>query len=223
MRRARERRTAFDSFGSVKRCRWAAGGQGRRPRAPGPGAASAERRKEQTRTDAILEQQLALILAALRPDNRRVVQVMLRTGLRVSDVLELPREKLARQFTVKESKTGKTMRCGLPDWLRAEVERNSAGSPWAFPSPSNPKKHRTRQAVWADLKRVQRAFRLPVNLGTHSARKSYAVHLMQQYGDIERVRRALNHDNATVTVLYAMADKLAESASSRRVQWKRRR
>ena len=115
------------------------------------------------------------------------------------------------------------MKCGLPDWLCADIMRNSAGSKWAFPSPTNPKKHRTRQAVWRDLKRAQRALRLPINLGTHSARKTYAVHLMHQYGDIERVRRALNHDNATVTMLYAMADMLAASAAARRVEWKRKR
>lgn len=171
----------------------------------------------------MMEQQLPLILAALRPDNRRVIQVMLRTGLRVSDVLELPRDRIARQFTVRESKTGKPMKCGLSDAMIADILRHSEGSPWAFPSPTDPKRHRTRQAVWADLKRVQRAFRLPVNLGTHSARKTYAVHLMHQYGDIERVRRALNHDNATVTVIYAMADMLAQDAAARRVEWKRRR
>lgn len=175
------------------------------------------------RTDAILEQQLAMILAAMTPANRRVLQVMLRTGLRVSDVLTLPRDKIGRQFTVIEAKTGKRMKCGLPDWLTEDIRRSSAGSPWAFPSPNDPKKHRTRQAVWKDIKRVQKGFRLLINLGTHSARKSYAVHLMHQYGDIERVRKALNHSNSTITALYAMADILAQTAQARRVEWKRRR
>lgn len=164
-----------------------------------------------------------MILAALTPGNRRVIQVMLRTGLRVSDVLELPRDKIGRQFTVTEAKTGKRMKCGLPDWLSDEIRRSSTGSTWAFPSPTNPKRHRSRQAVWRDLKRVQRAFRLPINLGTHSARKSYAVHLMHQYGDLEKVRRALNHSNTTITAIYAMADLLAQSAQDRRNEWKRRR
>ena len=164
-----------------------------------------------------------MILAALTPGNRRVIQVMLRTGLRVSDVLELPRDKIGRQFTVTEAKTGKRMKCGLPDWLSEDIRRSSTGSTWAFPSPTNPKRHRSRQAVWRDLKRVQRAFRLPINLGTHSARKSYAVHLMHQYGDLEKVRRALNHSNTTITAIYAMADLLAQSAQDRRNEWKRRR
>jgi len=164
-----------------------------------------------------------MILAALTPGNRRVIQVMLRTGLRVSDVLELPRDKIGRQFTVTEAKTGKRMKCGLPDWLSEDIRRSSTGSAWAFPSPTNPKRHRSRQAVWRDLKRVQRAFRLPINLGTHSVRKSYAVHLMHQYGDLEKVRRALNHSNTTITAIYAMADLLAQSAQDRRNEWKRRR
>ena len=56
------------------------------------------------------------------------------------------------------------------------------------------------------MKRAAKAFRLPINVGTHSARKFYAVELMRKYGDIDRVRRALNHDSETVTLLYAMAD-----------------
>ncbi len=58
----------------------------------------------------------------------------------------------------------------------------------------------------AFVKRAAKAFRLEQNVGTHSARKVYAVDLMQKYGDIDRVRRALNHSSESVTLLYAMAD-----------------
>lgn len=175
------------------------------------------------RAEYLLQSQINLIFAALMPDNRRVLQVMLRTGLRVSDVLELRREQLARSFWVTERKTGKRRQCGLPDWLREEIDRAAAGSEWAFPSPLDITKHRSRQAVWADIKRVSRALRIPVNVGTHSMRKVYAVELMRKYGDIERVRRDLAHDNPTTTAIYAMADILAESAASRRITFKRRR
>ena len=156
-----------------------------------------------------------LILAALMPDNRMVCQVALHTGLRVSDILALRKEQLARCFWITEQKTGKRRQVGLPDWL-IEIIKNRAGeSEWAFPG-KDPKKPRTRQAVWKDLKRVQRAFRLPVNVGTHSMRKDYAVDLMEKYGDIEKVKRALNHSDASVTIIYAMADKLTETAQQRR-------
>lgn len=167
-------------------------------------------------TEYIFRNQLELIIAALMPDNRRVIQVMLRNGLRVSDVLTLKRDDIKRQFWVTESKTGKRKQCGLPDWLISDILRTSCGSEWAFPSPLDPEKHRTRQAVWKDLKRVAKAFRIPVNVGTHSMRKVYAVDLMQKYGNLDIVKKSLNHDNATVTMIYAMADQLVTTSAQRR-------
>lgn len=156
------------------------------------------------------------------PDNRLVCQVALRTGLRVGDVLALRREQLARCFWVTEQKTGKRRQVGLPDWLIADIQAHGRGSVWAFPGRS-PDKPRTRQAVWKDIKRAQRALRLDINLGTHSMRKDFAVDLMRKYGDIVRVQRALNHESSTVTMLYAMADKLTETAQQRRSVRRRKR
>ncbi|MEG1578560.1 MAG: tyrosine-type recombinase/integrase, partial [Oscillospiraceae bacterium] len=62
--------------------------------------------------------------------------------------------------------------------------------------------------VWADVKRAAKAFRLPQNIAPHSFRKVYAVELLEKYGDIERVKRALNHSSVEVTMIYAMSDKL---------------
>ena len=59
-----------------------------------------------------------------------------------------------------------------------------------------------------DVKRAGAAFRLPQNIAPHSFRKVYAVDLMRKYGDIERVKRALNHGSQTTTMIYAMADGL---------------
>lgn len=167
------------------------------------------------RTEYILNGQLDLLLAGMLPDNRLVFRVMLRTGLRVSDVLNLKLDDISRCFWITEQKTGKRRQVGLSDELILEIKRRAGKSEWAFPSPLDARKHRTRQAVWADLKKTARAFRLPQNIGTHSARKWYAVELMRKYGDIESVQRALNHDNPGVTVLYAYADMLTESLKSR--------
>lgn len=156
------------------------------------------------------------------PDNRRVCQVALHTGLRVGDILALKRDQIARCFWITEQKTGKRRQVGLPDWLITEIMRNSEGSEWAFPG-RDLQRPRTRQAVWKDLKRVQDAFRMPVNLGTHSMRKNYAVDLMAKYGDIDRVKRALNHSDASVTAIYALADHLTQSAGQRRSVKSRKR
>ena len=143
------------------------------------------------RSEYILNAEMEHVLAALMPANRLVMRVALHTGLRVSDVLALRRDQVKKvRFTVVEQKTGKRRRVSLPlamvsDLLDNERER---GSEWVFPGGRDPAKHRSRQAVWADVKHAARAFRLKQNITPHSARKIYAVELMRKYGDLERVR-----------------------------------
>ena len=165
-------------------------------------------------TQYLLHEQLGHVLAALTPSNELVCRVCLTTGLRVSDVLQLRPEQIRRNIWITEAKTGKRKQIGFSDEMRRAILAQSSKH-WAFPSPKNAAKHRTRQAVWADVKRAAKAFRLPQNVGTHSMRKVYAVELMERYGDIERVRKALNHDRYTTTMLYAMADKLLREKPSR--------
>lgn len=166
-----------------------------------------------------MQRQLDLILAGLCHDNRLVVQVILHTGLRVGDVLALRQDQIGRQFTVIQQKTRKPIRVGLPDRLVVQIKAAAdqyGPSPWAFPSPRNPEQHRSRQTVWKDLKRLQRGLHIPVNVGTHSMRKEFASDLMDRYGDLAVVQRALGHDRATTTMIYAMADQLTKTALDRR-------
>lgn len=167
-------------------------------------------------TDYILHRELEKVLDLLTYGNRLAMKVAMATGLRIGDVLSLRREKLARQFYITESKTGKRRRVNLSDELLVEILEHSEGSPWAFPSPKDRNAHRSRQAVWADVKRAKKAFRMPENVAPHSARKGYAVALLRRYGDLERVRRALNHESSSVTALYAMADVLTQRRLNRR-------
>ncbi len=162
------------------------------------------------KTEYLLNREVEHVLAALTPENSLVCQVMLHTGLRVSDVLALTLEECQKpRFWVTEAKTGKRRMVGLPEALREQIWHHAQPrkSPWAFPG-RDPRQHRTRQAVWKDVKRAAAAFRLTQNAGAHSFRKVYAVDLLEKYGDIERVRRALNHDREATTMIYAMADSL---------------
>lgn len=160
------------------------------------------------RTEYLLRQEVERVLAALMPSNRLVMRVILHTGLRVSDVLRLRPEQLQPRVWVTESKTGKRRQVGFPADLLRDL-RAEAGDHWVFPGRS-PEQHRTRQAVWADVKRAARAYRLPQNVGTHSARKVYAVRLMERYGNIAHVQRVLRHSSPMVTAIYAMADSLLQ-------------
>lgn len=166
-------------------------------------------------TQYILNEALERVLDLLMPSNRLVMRTMLHTGLRVGDVLALQPWQLKRRFSIVEQKTGKKRTITLTDAL-LEALRDHSGEYWVFPGRCDVSKHRTRQAVWQDIKRAAWACRLDANIGTHSARKVYAVEMMRKYGDMERIRRALNHSSLMVTTLYACADKLAENGLSRR-------
>lgn len=156
------------------------------------------------KTEYLLDREVELVLAALTYKNRLVIRTALVTGLRVGDVLQLTPDRLKPHFWVTEQKTGKKRQVGLPEPLLSDLKK-SAGKYWVFPG-RNPLKHHTRQAVWKDVKRAAKLFRLPQNVAPHSFRKVYAVELMRKYGDIDRVRRALNHGSETVTMIYALAD-----------------
>lgn len=165
------------------------------------------------KTEYLLHREVGHVLAALMPQNRLIAQVCLHTGLRVGDVVALRTKDLGLQMMVTEAKTKKRRRVGLPQELLDAI-RDQAGPEWAFPGRSGG--HKTRQAVWADVKRAARAFRLPQNVAPHSLRKVYAVDLLERYGDLERVRRALNHGCQSTTLIYAMADRLLEAKLARR-------
>lgn len=159
-------------------------------------------------TEYLYQQQLDRVLAALMPQNQLIVRVMLHTGMRLSDALQLRSEGLSMSGWYTEGKTGKKRRYGLPRPLY-EAIMEQAGPEWAFPGRKNGT-HKTRQAVWKDIKRASKAFRLPQNVGAHSMRKVFAVRLMEKYGKIERVQKSLNHCSPSVTAIYAMADILLE-------------
>ncbi len=162
-------------------------------------------------TEYLLDRELKHVYAALMPANRLVCEVCVHTGLRVGDVLRLRTDQLSRQFWVTESKTGKRRRVNLTDELLSRL-RAQAGPVWVFTGARDPGKPRTRQAVWADVKRASRAFRLPQNVSVHSLRKVYAVSKLKAVkGDVSKVQRALNHSDIATTMVYVMALQLYQA------------
>lgn len=160
------------------------------------------------RTEYLLSKEVDHVLAALMPQNRLIMELALHTGLRISDILGMTPEQIKPQGWITEAKTGKRRQYGIPADLLKKI-RAQMGKEWAFPG-RDEKKPKTRQAVWADVKRAAKAFRLPQNIAPHSFRKVYAVELMRKYGDVERVQKVLCHSRPSVTAIYAMADVLLE-------------
>ena len=160
------------------------------------------------RSEFVERECMETVLRLLLPSNRLAMRLCMETGLRVGDVLAIRRDKLAQRMTVHESKTGKSRRVYIGRALLADLNAMERNGPWLFPG-RDPEKHRTRQAVFCDLRRAAKACRLPMHLTPHSARKLYAVEQFRRCGDLERVQRLLNHSDSAVTLLYVMADQLA--------------
>ena len=159
-------------------------------------------------TEYLMRREMEHVLAALTPANALVCRVCAHTGLRVGDVVALRTADLKPQFWITEAKTGKRRRVNLPKQLLADLKAQ-AGQTWVFEGARGPGKHRTRQAVWHDVKRAARAFRLPQNVGVHSLRKRYAVEQLEHSrGNYARVQKLLNHADMATTMVYAMSYQL---------------
>lgn len=167
---------------------------------------------DKTRSDYVYKATFDHILSVLTPQNRLAIETSLTTGLRISDVLSLKTEDVRQsdRLTVIESKTGKKKRIYLSNALRDALLRFS-GKIYIFPHRLDYRRHRTRQAVYKDIKRACKAFRIKnLQISPHSARKIFAVSQFQKYQDINRVKKLLNHDDEAVTMIYAMADTITE-------------
>ena len=162
------------------------------------------------RSDYIDKDIVGHVLYALTAQNRLVCKVALETGLRVGDIVALKTADLKKKsFILIEQKTKKKRTIRLREGLRNELLRQ-AGTIFVFEHRTDPTKHRTRQAVYNDIKRAAKLFRIKENISPHSLRKLYAVDLYKKTGSLSQVMDALNHDNDAVTMIYALADMLTK-------------
>lgn len=151
------------------------------------------------------------ILATLSSENRLACEISLITGLRINDVLALTPDKVRKQrFTVREEKTGKTKLVRLPKEIVSRCLA-CAGQHYVFEHRLNGRKHRTRQAVYKDLRKCADFLKLKKNITPHTARKVYAVEEFEKSGgNLKKVKKLLNHSNEAVTIIYAMANLLGK-------------
>lgn len=142
-------------------------------------------------------------------DNYLAIRVSLETGLRIGDVVALRTSDLhgdVIEYTA--SKTGKQGKAKISRDLADKLKRY-AGDDFVFTS-SSKLGHRTRQAVWQDVKKAAKACNITVNVAPHSARKTFAVNVAQRQG-FAAAQRALQHDSAAVTGLYVYSGLFTEA------------
>lgn len=149
------------------------------------------------------------ILAACTVENEEALRVSMDYGARIGDVLQM-RTEAARsgRWNYREQKTGKRRRVRLSDAHRRTL-MSFAGKVYVFEHRLDWTRHRTRQAVYKDIKRAAAAFRVS-GVSPHSERKLYAVEKYRQSGgNMKKVQQLLNHSDEAVTMLYALADEIS--------------
>ena len=155
---------------------------------------------------------LRYLMGYMQPDNALALEISLQTGLRIDDVLSAPRSALCGNvLKVHEKKTGKKAEKSITAAAAKRLRRN-ADAFYLFPPRKKGKRktqHKTRQAVYVDLKKAVERSGVVAHVSPHSARKSYAVDIYHD-GGLSAVKKALNHDRELTSMLYAYSDKLSE-------------
>lgn len=145
-------------------------------------------------------------------DNALALRVSLETGMRIGDVLALAPENIkGTTITFVAQKTEKKGKKQISAEL-ADKLRKISSNRFVFCGRYG-NKPRTRQAVWKDVKHAAKLAGIDVNVGCHSARKTYAVDLYEKKG-LQAVQNELQHDRQDTTMLYAFSDMLTQKKKS---------
>lgn len=135
-------------------------------------------------------------------------------GLRISDVLRLQVQHVrAYRPTIREQKTGKAKRLYIPSKLRQQLiatTEDKQPSDWLFPSPNDPTKPISRQAVYKAFRRAERKRGGTKHIGTHTMRKNYAQKLLRKGASLKRIQAKLNHRYLSDTLRYVTDKSLEE-------------
>ncbi len=143
-----------------------------------------------------------------------VIEVIYASGLRVSEVLSLPKSaaRLKEPVLTVRGKGGKERLAVLSNPARAamtayrtlliEAAPGAAASPWLFPADSASGRM-TRQAFARDLKAAAAPAGIPAaRVSPHVLRHAFASHLLQNGADLRVVQDLLGHADISTTQIY---------------------
>ena len=137
-----------------------------------------------------------------------LLELLYATGLRVSELIALPRSAAAtrERCLVVKGKGGRERLVPLTDLARAAMRAHAAGGaadgPWLFPADSE-SGHLTRQAFARDLKEIAAAAGIRGDrISPHVLRHAFASHLLQNGADLRIVQELLGHADIATTQIY---------------------
>ena len=143
-----------------------------------------------------------------------LIEVLYATGLRVSELVSLPKSAARSRdpLLMIKGKGGRERLVPLSDPARAamadyrrELEAaqvKTAAAPWLFPAPGE-SGHLTRQVFARDLKLIAaRAGIAGARVSPHVLRHAFASHLLQNGADLRIVQELLGHADISTTQIY---------------------
>ncbi len=152
-----------------------------------------------------------LAAAAARPDERQAVvmraalEILYASGLRISELLALPRTALAGDaaLLLVRGKGGKERLVPLSQAARAAAAPLLAGKGrWLFPG-RDPRHAMTRQGFAQALKHVALDAGLdPARVSPHVLRHSFASHMLARGADLRSLQVLLGHADIATTQIY---------------------
>ena len=149
------------------------------------------------------------------------------TGLRIHDILHTKKKDvLSGKWYTKEHKTKKRKLCTVSsETIRlCEIyakQNHTKYKRLLFYNPTTDN-HFTRQSVWKMYR--DRAVRAKLQfIGAHSSRHQSAYMEYLRTGDIEKVRKFLNHDNTNTTKLYLKNKRKSNKNSKKHNEMKEKR
>jgi integrase/recombinase XerD len=139
-----------------------------------------------------------------------LLEILYATGMRVSELVGLPRTVLRgdkRVFSIK-GKGGRERLVPLNSAARAALDRflevsgRFDNSEWLFPSKSA-SGHMTRQGFAKDLKDIAEETRIGADrVSPHVLRHAFASHLLDRGADLRAVQQLLGHADISTTEIY---------------------
>ncbi len=142
-----------------------------------------------------------------------LLEILYATGLRVSELVSLPRRAAAAREPLLniKGKGGRERLVPLSDAARSAIARYRAllesvpgagEGPWLFPSDSE-SGHLTRQAFARDLKSAAGLAGIgAARVSPHVLRHAFASHLLQNGADLRVVQELLGHADVSTTQIY---------------------
>ncbi len=147
--------------------------------------------------------------------NKVMFQLMLNTGLRVSEAVSLRWEDVnltSGKLMVREGKGAKDRTLWidesqldeLGEWKERQVEEMVKLPKWVFSTlrEGNAGKKMSIQQVWKTLKTYADKAGIEKDISPHTLRHTFATDLYRETGKIRLVQKALGHADLSTTMIY---------------------